>query len=223
MDNSFQTSFIPKNPIENDISRKKPVNIFTTITVSILILTVLGMAGLFFYKIYLTKHKETLSASLLKARDSFEKETIDELDLFSRRAEIAKQILNEHIVLSPVLTLIGEITIPSVQYTKFDHQTTDKGFLVKMSGLALDYKSIALQSEMFNSSKGRFFKNVVFSNLVRNSASTAGNSYISFNIEFNIDPSLLSYDNNPLLEAPTSQGTTNFSAVPQGPENNIQQ
>ena len=86
-------------------------------------------------------------------------------------------------------------SLPSVQYTKFDQQNTDGVFLVKMSGLATDYKSIALQADVFNSAKGRSFKNVVFSNLTKNK-----NNNVAFDIEFTVDPALLSYEKSIALE-----------------------
>jgi hypothetical protein len=196
MENSFQTSFIPKKPINTtSVVNRRPTSLFTVFSIIVLVIMVLASAGLFVYKNYLNNQKETLSASLLKVRDSFEKETIDELELFDKRTGAAKQILDKHIVLSPMFELLGSLTIPSIQYTKFEHQTNEKGFYVKMSGIARDYRSIALQADVFNTAKGRYFKNVVFSNLLKDK-----NNYVTFNVEFNVDPSLLSYEKNILLE-----------------------
>lgn len=195
MENSFQTSFIPKKPVATDISRKQPKSLFSVLSVLLLIIIVVASAGLFVYKSYLTKQKEVLSSSLEKVRDSFERDTISELELFDKRASAAKQVLSSHIVLSPMFELLGTLTIPSIQYTKFEHQTNEKGFFVKISGLARDYRSIALQADVFNSTKGRSFKNVVFSNLTRDKSNNVG-----FDLEFIVDPSLLSYEKNSLLE-----------------------
>ncbi len=197
MENSFQTSFIPKKPITSSgVSKSKPAtNLFMVFSVLILIVTGVASGGLYVYKNYLIKEKQILSASLEKVRDSFEKDTIDELELYDKRVSSAKQVLNGHIVLSPLFKLLGDLTIAGVQYTKFDHQTNDKGFFVKMSGIARDYRSIALQADVFNTAKGRSFKNVVFSNLTRNK-----NGYVTFDIDFIVDPELLSYQKNLLLE-----------------------
>jgi hypothetical protein len=48
---------------------------------------------------------------------------------------------------------------------------------------------------VFNSAKGRFFKDVVFSNLIRDKGSS-----VTFNLEFTVDPTLLSYEKNVALE-----------------------
>jgi hypothetical protein len=206
MENSFQTSFIPKKPMTSSVSEKEPRNFFSIITTFLLVISILISAGLFVYKIYLTKQQETLSSSLSITRDSFEKDTIDELELFDKRTESAKQILSNHVILSPMFALLGEITIPSIQYTNFEQKTDEQGFLVNVEGLARDYRSIALQADMFNSVKGRSFKNVLFSNLVKDK-----NNNISFNLKFNVEPDLLSYEKNDLLQQanPLSQGLEN--------------
>jgi hypothetical protein len=197
MENSFQTSFIPKKPINSSVSSKEPMSLFSIISIFLLIIAILASGGLFFYKTYLTKQKETLSESLATVRDSFEKNTIDELGLFNKRTDTAKQILTNHVVLSPLFSLIGDITIPSIQYTSFNQQTNEKGFVVNMTGVARDYRSIALQADMFNTAKGSLFKNVIFSNLTKDK-----NNKVIFNLEFNVDSSILSYEKNNLIEQP---------------------
>lgn len=203
MENSFQTSFIPKKPIVESVSSRAPRSLFAFIATIILVISVIASAGLFVYKFYLTKQKASLSASLEIARDSFEKETIDELSLFDKRTEASKQILAKHIVMTPMFALLGEITIPSVQYTDFQQQTNDSGILVNIEGVARDYRSIALQAEEFSSTKGRYFKNVLFSNLEKDK-----NNNINFSLKFNVDPSLLSYEQNELAKQTTDYNST---------------
>jgi hypothetical protein len=203
MENSFQTSFIPKKPITSSVLDKEPKSLFSLIAIFLLVTSILASVGLFIYKTYLTKQQKVLSVSLLDTRDSFEKGTIDELELFDRRTESAKKILGSHIVLSPVFVLLGQITIPTIQYTNFELITNDKGFVVNIEGLASDYKSIALQSNVFNGEKGRSFKNVLFSNLIKDK-----NNNIGFSLQFNIDPSLLSHEKNNSL-SPASESVTN--------------
>lgn len=205
MENSFQTSFIPKKLITSNRSDKEPKNFFSLITTFLLIISILISAGLYVYKLYLTKQEETLSASLLITRDSFEQGTIDELELFDKRTQSAKTILNNHIVLSPMFALLGEVTIPSIQYTSFTQDTTsNQVFGVTIKGVAQDYRSIALQADIFNSTKGSSFKNVLFSDLSKDK-----DNNISFNLMFDVDPNLLSYEKNSLLGSTSGSNTTN--------------
>jgi hypothetical protein len=218
MDNSFQTSFIPKKPITSSnvkSSNSNPSNsLFTILAFFLLILVGGASVGLFLYKNYLIKQKEVLSASLEKVRNSFEKDTIDELELYDKRVSASKEILNGHIVLSPMFSLLGNLTLPAIQYTKFSEQNNAKGFTVNMSGVATDYKSIALQADVFNTAKGRFFKNVVFSNLAKDK-----NSNVTFDVEFNVDPALLSYEKNLTLEQLQAKSEPVRPASPVTPTN----
>ncbi len=198
MENSFQTSFIPKKPVTANYSSnnvRPPTSIFTALAFILLIIVVASAGGLFLYKNYLTKQKEILSSSLELVKNSFEKDTLDELELYDKRVSAAKNVLSKHIVLSPLFALLGSLTLPSIQYTNFSEQSSSQGFSVKLSGSSLDYKSIALQADAFNSAKGRLFKNVVFSDINK-----LKNNNVNFNIEFIVDPILLSYEKNLSLE-----------------------
>lgn len=191
MENSFQTSFIPKKPVISSKINKTPKSLLLIILTFLLIVSVLASIGLFLYKNYLIKQKESYSTELSLVRESFEKGTIEELALFDKRTETAKDILNEHIVLSPVFVLLGQITIPSIQYTSFSHQNDENNFVVEIQGLAKDYRSIALQANMFNTEKSHSFENVLFYNLTKDKSNN-----IKFSLKFNVKPALLSYQNN---------------------------
>lgn len=194
MDNSFQTSFIPKKPVlaGTQASVKGTTSITTVVSVFIFVVMLVSAGGLYFYyNYYLLKNKESLSLNLAQIRDSFDKDTITELETYDKRTIASTEILGSHIVLSPLFELINELTLPSIQYTNFSHNTLNNTFSVKMSGIARDYKSIALEADVFNTDKGRMFKDVIFSNLTENK-----NNYVTFDLEFNVDPLLLSYTNN---------------------------
>jgi hypothetical protein len=211
MENSFQTSFIPKKPIIGASvvsSKSSSINLFSVLAVIILFIAGIASGALFLYQNYLTKEKETLSSSLSKIQNYFDKDTINDLSTFDKRSSAANLVLKGHIVLSPLFKLIGDITIPQVQYTKFSHENTDKGFSVKMSGIALDYRSIALQADVFNGAKGRYFKDVVFSNITRDK-----NNFVLFDVSFNVDPTVLSFENNfpSANKTPTTIKDTNIN------------
>lgn len=198
--NSFQTSFIPKKPIDTTISsvggEKRHGNPLVSISVAIIVITMIVLGGLYFYKNYLVTQKDNLSISLDKVKNSFDQDTINELELFDKRISASGVVLSKHLVLSPMFELLGNLTIPQVQYTKFTHESKDNNFMVKMSGVSPDYKTIAMQAEIFNSAKGRLFKNVVFSNLNKDKSNN-----VTFDVGFSVDPSLLSYEKNILIGA----------------------
>ncbi len=199
MENSFQTSFIPKKPIiENGLSagsNRNTISISIVVSVSLFIIMGVATGGLYFYKDYLLKNKEQLSVSLSKVRDSFDKDTITELETYDKKTSIAREILGNHIVMSPIFEVVNELTLSSIQYTKFVQEKKNDIFLVRMSGIARDYKSIALQADVFNTGKGQMFKSLIFSNLTKDK-----NNYVTFDLEFNVDPKLLSYYENLSLD-----------------------
>jgi len=222
MENSFQTSFIPKKiAISNSTTtkRREPKSLLSIISTFLFIVSILASAGLFTYKIYLEKQKESLSVSLSANRNNFEKETIDELELFDKKTQYAQQLLKNHIVLSPMFDLLGRITIPSIQYIKFEQRTDETGFVVEMKGLARDYRSIALQASIFNEMDNNSFKNVLFSNLVKDK-----NNNVGFNLKFNVDPNLLSYEKNNLeQEALNNYFPSSNETIPLPEESNVDQ
>ncbi|MCC6323921.1 PilN domain-containing protein [Candidatus Nomurabacteria bacterium] len=202
MDNSqFQTSFIPKKPIMDEPLRhvarpmQRSISIFTVIAIASVVLVGGAYTGLYFYKISLTAQIESSKKSLALAKESFEPETIADLQLFDKRIAASKQVLASHIVVSPFFELLNSLTLPSIQFTKFSAEggTDGDSFVVKMSGNAKDYKSIAVQASLFNSSAGKYFKDVVFSNLTL-SDDKDKKGYVTFNVSFVVDPVLLSYE-----------------------------
>jgi len=210
MENSFQTSFIPKKPISTiDTTVKTPKSIFTMLAIILLVIVSISSVAFFIYKSYLIKQKDSLSAVLLKARSTFDQSTIDELELFDKRSSTAKNLLDHHIVFSPTFKLLANLTIPTIQYTRFNLAVNrNKDYEVRLSGISKDYKSIALQSDVLNSTKNNYFKNVIFSNLTKDKK-----NYVTFDLEFTIDPALLSYEKNISLEqsqSPSTNSSTNL-------------
>ena len=194
MENSFQTSFIPKKPIVANSSVSNTgggMGITMVVSIFIMVVMLAAAGGLYLYKNYLQNNKAVLSSNLKKIKDSFDNNTIVDLANYDKTSSAAKQILENHIVLSPLFQLINELTLSSIQYTKFEHKVTNGVFSVSMSGIARDYKSIALQADVFSTPKGRMLENVIFSNLTKDKSNN-----VTFNVEFDVDPDLLSYSKN---------------------------
>lgn len=210
MENSFQTSFIPKKPIiENGATASKSgTNIPMIVSLFILVVICVAAGGLYFYKGYLLNNKDQLSSSLSKIKESFDKDTISELELYDKRSTVAQQVLQGHVVLSPLFQAINDYTLSSIQYTRFSHSIISDVFVIKMSGIARDYKSIALQADVFNTNKAAMFKDLVFSNLTKDK-----NNYVTFDLEFSVDPKTLSYEEHIANKNTTSDSPVNLGEV----------
>ncbi|MEX2052556.1 MAG: hypothetical protein WD991_02600, partial [Candidatus Paceibacterota bacterium] len=122
-------------------------------------------------------------------KNRFEPAKITQLQTLDKRLKSSQEILDKHIVVSPLFAILGDITMKTVRYTEFSYELgTDKDakIIVKMSGEAVGYKSIALQSDLFTKEKRLI--DPVFSNLELDN-----NGNVIFELEFSVAPELVNY------------------------------
>mgnify|MGYP003392596605 CR=1 FL=1 len=191
MEQNFQTSFIPKKPMIEDraVTARPVVSFFLIISIFILILTVVSSAGVYIYKGVVEKNIKTKQGNLDLAKNGFEPAKINQLQVLDKRLKASSQIVSKHIAISPIFSALEKVTMKTVRFTKFDYSVNDQknnSVLVKMSGMATNYKSIALQSDLLL--KNKSFINPVFSNL---SLDNTGN--VLFDLEFSVDPVFVDY------------------------------
>ena len=187
MEQNFQTSFIPKKPmIEQSRVVKRPIGLFMIIAIFIFFTMVLASGGAYFYKKVLTDKITKMESDLNLAKNRFEPAKIAQLKLLDRRLISSDEILSKHITVSPIFEALGALTMKTVRYTKFGYDFGEKGIIVKMSGQAIGYSSVALQADLFTKNKNLI--DPIFSNL---SLDDKGN--VIFDLEFLVDPSFVNY------------------------------
>lgn len=190
MEQNFQTSFIPKKPIVEDREiSKRPVGLLTIISFFLFFAMVISLGGLYFYKSSLTKSISQMEKDLTIAKNRFEPTKINQLQILDKRLGASSEILSQHISISPVFEALGEITMKSVRYTKFSYELgegSNENVMIKLSGVATGYRSVALQSDLF--SENQNIIDPVFSNL---SLDDKGN--VIFDLAFSVDPSFVDY------------------------------
>lgn len=190
MEQDFQTSFIPKKPIiEERAAVARPVSLLTIISIFIFFTVILASGGLYFYKVYLTKNITQMQGDLNLAKGRFESSKIVQLQVLDKRLIASTEILSKHIAISPIFQALQTLTMKTVRFTKFSYSLGDEkssNVNIKMSGMALGYRSIALQSDIFT--KNKYIIDPVFSNL---SLDNSGN--VLFDLEFLVDPSFVDY------------------------------
>ena len=188
MEQNFQTSFIPKKPmIEERARASRPTSFLTVISVFIFFAIILASGGLYFYKGIMTKNIAKMQNDLELAKSRFEPSKINQLQALDKRLRASSTILSKHIAISPIFKALQDITMKTVRYTKFSYDFSDDGKIdVKMSGQAIGYRSIALQSDLFG--KDKYLIDPVFSNL---SLDDKGN--VIFDLEFSVDPNFIDY------------------------------
>ncbi len=189
MDNNFQTSFIPKKPLATERAAPvRHVSVATLIATVIFFASLASLAGVYLYKSVLTKTIASQSADLARAKAAFEPSLITVLQNLDRRINSGEEILGKHIVVSPIFSALSELTLKSIRFTKFSYSITENPHKVSviMSGTAASYKAIALQADALTQNK--YILDPLFSNL---SLDEKGN--VSFDLNFSVDPSLVSY------------------------------
>src|SRR3989338_6042889 len=191
MDTQFQTSFIPKkNTIPGMMSRgHEMVSLFFVISVIIFIITLIAALAVFSYKKILIERIATMNAELSSAKNAFEPDLIDMLRKFSNRVEVAKKVVDNHSVLSPVFDLLENQTLVGITFDNFKYESRDgAASLLSMSGQSKNFNSVALQSDIFGREK--MIKNPVFSDL---NLDQSGN--VVFKFSASLDPPLTAYKN----------------------------
>ena len=190
MDQNFQTSFIHKKPIVKDRAvSSRPVGILLIGSIFILFAVLLATVGLYFYKGIENKNITDLGNNLTLAESRFEPSDITKLQVLDKRLRASTEILDQHIAVTPIFSALEQLTLKTVRYTKFSYTVgTDKNATVdvQMSGQAIGYRSVALESDLLATDKN--FINPVFSNLTLDNS---GN--VLFDLDFSVDPSLVNY------------------------------
>ena len=195
MEPNFQTSFIPKKPMTRErVTKTRSVSIFSLISFFILLTVVLATGGMYFYKGVQKKNIEDMANDLGLAKKRFKPSKITELQILDRRLIASTEVLANHVSITPIFEALQAITMKTVRYTKFRYELDNNDgknpkVKIMMSGQAIGYASIALQSDLFGEKEeGKNFIEPVFSNL---SLDDKGN--VLFDLAFSVDPSFVNY------------------------------
>ncbi len=228
MDKEFQTSFVPKKTIvERDTKRTGSGfgGILNMLALLIFIASLIGAGGVYLYRGSLHAKIDSYKESLARARAAFEPTLITKLQLLDKRMRASTNILGNHIAVSPIFSLLGEITLPTVRYSDFSYEFNKQNANlvdIKITGQAKGYNYIALQADLF--AQNNFIKNPIFSNFTLDQF---GN--IAFSLTFSVDKSLVVYesflerqnslgeDGQPIVEPSTVDTTAPITPESPGP------
>ena len=167
----------------------KPFGFLFIISLFILFTVLLASGGLYFYKGVVAKNITSLENTLNLAKNRFEPTKISELQVLDKRLRASTEILSKHIAVTPIFKTLEQITMKTIRFNKFSYEfVTDKTTTVnvKMSGQAIGYRSIALQSDLF--AKNKNLINPIFSNLTLDNS---GN--VLFDLDFSVDSNFVNY------------------------------
>ncbi len=198
MEPNTPTSFIPKRPIESSMTsaphRSGSVGLLSLLTFVIVLGTGVAFAGVYLYQKQLVSQKAKLEASIKQAQDGIGTEFVSDMKRLDARIDGVKELIKNHIVVTPIFEALEASTLRSVQYKDFSYtlnkvDTVNKvpTVTVDLTGTAKNYSTIALQSDAFSANS--LIKNPVFSNLTVDDKTRA----INFKLKFSTNVSDLSY------------------------------
>jgi len=195
METKFQTSFIPKKPVVEERKSNSSISLFLLLSI-IVFLVSLGLGGwIFIQKDLLIKNISAAEEVIKSNQGAFELDTIESMIRLDSRIKIAKNLLSNHVSISPVFSFLEDKTLKSVRFKTFSFSSAGKdesgtaSIKVTMTGQARDFKTIALQAEEFGNINYRnIIKNPVFSDL-----NLTNDGSVSFSASMLVVPSFLSY------------------------------
>jgi len=188
MAQDFKASFIP----QKNLSAERPkgparVGLFMLVATIIFVISILLAGGVFAYKKVLENSLKNKEASLERAKEAFDPRLIEELVRIDKRIIATEDLIDSHIVISPIFDLLENLTLKNVRFEEMVLRIEQSGKAsLKLNGQATSYASIVLQSEAFG--KSRFLREQIFSNFDLNQQ---GN--VSFNFSADIDRELINY------------------------------
>ena len=220
MEPIIPTSFIPKRPVSSEpiapIAKSRAVGLLSFLTVIIVIATIASYGGVYLYGKQLKSEELQLQKDIATARDGLGSDFVSDMKRLNLRIEGVKDLIKDHIVVTPIFTALQETTLQSVQYKSFNYTfTTDLATKtdmveVALSGTAKNYATLALQSDAF--AKNPLIKNPVFANLSIDEKTNR----VNFRLTFTVNASDLAYQR--FVDGLSAQQQ---QAVPVPPQPNI--
>jgi hypothetical protein len=188
MDQKFQTSFIPKKPVLETVKfGGNTSGIFYILGEIVFIFAVIISVSTFAYQKFLESQIVKMQSSMGQAKENVQPDLIHELSRANLRFVSAKQVINNHTVVSQFFNLLESLTLQTLRFSDFSYSIDQSGQInVMMTGEARSYSTVALQSDIFSKNPG--LKDPQFSNLDLNS-----NGNVIFTFKTKVNPVVVSY------------------------------
>ena len=144
-------------------------------------------AGTFLYQQYLTSQSTQKQAQIQQAQAAFDPTLIQQLTRLDERMNSASTILGSHIAPSAFFAALNATTLATVSFQDLTFDATNpQDITLKMSGIARDVNSIALQADLF--SKGGVITDPIFSGIDQQADG------VHFDVTATVNPAALNYE-----------------------------
>lgn len=208
--NNTKISFIPRGSLvreESFLERRRPRSVLGFLAFLCFVSSIGAYAGFSYYNDSLNKVIIEKTHEIEKIQSEFRAAPeVEQAKVFNTRAELARELLNSHTVLSPVLSFLSKYTTESIYYDNFSIKNEGGNAELDLSGEAPTYAALAFQSDVFQKQDKELLEFLV-SNVELTSFGT-----VKFDFKMVFAPDYLLYDKNfGKTESLDSQATTTIS------------
>ncbi len=202
----MQTSFIPKKPlVEGAPVRRAHMGIMWFVALLLFVASIVAGGAAFAYQLSLQSAIKSESDSLARAQAAYDPSVINSIIRLDDRITQSKILLQKHLAPSSIFSMLESSTLQNVRFTNFSYSINPDGTAaLALSGEALDFASVALQSDAFG--QDRDLKDILFSDINIDPAT----GHIVFKMTGTVASSFLLYRNS----ASMAQGSAAGAAAP---------
>ena len=201
METKYQTSFIPKSPVVSVGSRRSGgMGLFLVLSIVVFLIS-LGLAGYVFLEKSLLIKKIQADQSTIEANKNgliSDSVTIESLVELNSRINVANELLDKHVAVSPIFNFLQQRTLKSVRFKNFNFSSTGRSetdtnkISVQMAGVARDWETVASQADEFGRPE---WKKIITEPKVSD-LSLDADGRVSFLFSAYISPDSLFYENS---------------------------
>ena len=206
METKFQTSFIPKKSVSSTgtsaISHGHGMaSIFMTIAVIIFIASLAAAGGAFAWKQYLLSQKDNYSTELSNRKKQFNTDLIEQLNKSKIQIDTASTLLQNHLAMSQIFSIISRFTIEPVRFLNLDisaptGNSVDNSIKLSMRGYGTNLSAVAFQSDVLGQLETIGLRKVIKNPIISDPTLDSTGRLVSFGLSASIDPASLSYVNS---------------------------
>lgn len=210
-----KVSFIPKGSLvreESFLERPRPKSVMGALAVLAFLVSTGSYAGFSFYRNSLEKNILTKTAEIKSTQKEFsDAPQVGRAQVFRSRALLAKELLDGHTLVLPVLSFISDNTLGSILYNNFSFNQGADGAVLELSGEAPNYASLAYQGDVLRK------KTKELSSSSIHGVGLTKFGAVSFALTLTFAPGYLSYTKNLDISSPrTTQGSATEGVGPAG-------
>ncbi len=182
-------SFIPKKTDIPAKGKNESIDLLLLIAMVVFLVSLFSSVGAFLYKNFINNTIKQDSISLEREKGNFDVTSIEEFIRLDRRLKLSEDLLNNHLDLTALFEMLEVNTLENTQFQDLSFSVSGADIKINMSGVAKNYSTIALQSDIFG--ENQYVQNPIFSDL---NVDSKGN--IVFKFSAMIDRDLVLYRNN---------------------------